>query len=279
MLQARNPSTCWRFNRSSPVMRGMRFQADGEQQGVERDSFLWSLTDLMTLLLVFFIMLYANAINRPLDVTLQAGEQENHGAAPDDARVIGAFSHADQKMQVPEAEGNVSQVGQPEEEEPQKKVDDRPPTEALPVDERVSRQMLTDLADSFSEDFYVRWKDRQPIIVLGERITFNAGEAILLSDARDALTRVAHLIGRLGDCQVVVTGHTDNRPIHTNTFPSNWELSAARAASVAKALMKNNVSAGQLIIQGRSQFNPLVPNTTEANRRSNRRVEISLISD
>jgi len=115
--------------------------------------------------------------------------------------------------------------------------------------------------------------------VLGERITFNAGEANLLVGARDAFKRVARLITGIDGCRVVVTGHTDNRPIHTPTYPSNWELSAARAASVAKALMKNGVTAGQLVIQGQSQFKPLVSNTTEENRRTNRRVEISLTTD
>ncbi len=138
--------------------------------------------------------------------------------------------------------------------------------------------MVAELEDSFSKDFYVRWDERQPIIVLGERITFNRGKAMLLADAHGALKRVAELISRLGDCRVVVSGHTDDLPIRTHTFPSNWELSAARAASVAKLLIANGISPRQLTIQGQSEFKPLFANTTGKNRKANRRVEISLIT-
>lgn len=101
---------------------------------------------------------------------------------------------------------------------------------------------------------------------------------MLLPGAHNALNRVAQVILRMANCRVMVTGHTDDRPVQTRTFPSNWELSAARAASVAKALMENGISPDALVIQGKSRFNPLVANTSAENRRINRRVEISLIT-
>ena len=77
----------------------------------------------------------------------------------------------------------------------------------------------------------------------------------------------------------MITGHTDDRPIHTMVFPSNWELSAGRAAGVAKALIDSGVPSSNLTIQGQAQFRPLVSNDNETNRRVNRRVEISLITE
>ena len=72
--------------------------------------------------------------------------------------------------------------------------------------------------------------------------------------------------------------HDRGNGFHTNAFPSNWELSAGRAASVARALIESGVSPGQLTIQGQSQFKPLVSNSNDTDRRTNRRVEISLIT-
>jgi chemotaxis protein MotB len=273
VLRTSEPPDAWRIHRSPGAMGRARFHAINGTGAMEHDSFLWSLADLMTLLLVFFIMLYSNAITRPLELPVHIGDRADDATAMDGDRVVGVFPESSLKMPVLEVAAGEERSRQIEASEKKE-----PAAEVRPADETVSRQMLADLKDSFSKDFYVRWEDRQPVIVLGERITFDAGEAILLVGAHDALKRVARLISQLSHCRVIVTGHTDDLPIHTNAFPSNWELSAGRAASVAKALMANGVSPGQLIIQGQAQFKPLVSNTTEENRRTNRRVEISLIT-
>jgi outer membrane protein OmpA-like peptidoglycan-associated protein len=142
--------------------------------------------------------------------------------------------------------------------------------------EPLNREIMKSLEDSFSNDFYVRWDQKQPVFVLGERITFNVGDAMLLADSQSALKRIADLIAPLRHYRVIVSGHTDDAAIRTPIFPSNWELSAARAASVAKYLASNGVAPQQLVIQGKSEFHPLVANTSAAHRRTNRRVEIYL---
>lgn len=91
--------------------------------------------------------------------------------------------------------------------------------------------------------------------------------------------RVAQLISQINHCRPVITGHTEDRPIHTIAFPSNWELSAGRAAGVAKALVDSGVPSSDLTIQNQAQYKPLVSNANETNRRVNRRVEISLITE
>lgn len=273
MLPVKNPPSAWRVRKKN--MAGTRLQAVCEGEPVEQDSFLWSLADLMTLLLVFFIMLYVNAIAPPPDSPKRVEEPEDHAAAASADRLIAVVPDTSMKRPVLDmASGEMQDRQTPA---PVERASETTPPDALQTDKTAGRRMLADLAGGFSEDFYLRYEDRQPVIVLGERITFNAGEAILLSGAQGALRRVARLIRNLGDCQVVVTGHTDDRPIQTKAFPSNWELSAARAASVAKALMDSGLIPEQLVIQGQSQFKPLVPNTTADNRRANRRVEISLV--
>ena len=78
---------------------------------------------------------------------------------------------------------------------------------------------------------------------------------------------------------MVISGHTDNTPINTEKFPSNLELSAARAINVAKSLINNGVSPVRVSIQGFSEYQPLFDNTLPENRQANRRVEISLINN
>ncbi len=261
----------WRINRQDAARCRRRFQASYVKPPAGNDSFLWSLADLMTLLLVFFIMLYSNAITTPLSGG-QSSEKNDSAPLADD-KIDGVFSEY-------WIEAPVVDVG---EKEAKQKLPEAAEEEALtekskPAPQSTDHRLLAELKGNFNEDFYVRWEDKQPIIVLGERITFRTGEAHLLVGARKAILRVAALISRAKPSRIIVTGHTDNRPIHTNAFPSNWELSAGRAASVAKALMEYGVSPDRLVIQGQSQFNPLAPNTSEGSRRGNRRVEISLIT-
>lgn len=74
-----------------------------------------------------------------------------------------------------------------------------------------------------------------------------------------------------------VIGHTDDRPVKTSRFPSNWELSLARAGRVARFLIDDTqLPATQFSVSGYSSFRPVQPNTSDENRKTNRRVEIVL---
>ena len=72
-----------------------------------------------------------------------------------------------------------------------------------------------------------------------------------------------------------VVGHTDNFPIHSEQFPTNWELSAARAAAVARYLIREGrIEPSRFTIAGRSRYEPVAPNTSPGNKALNRRVEL-----
>ena len=203
------------------------------------------------------------------EITTQESEQASTTVATSSAR------HTERHPEAPPAEST------PTEETPAP--NPGPPAanfqapEVDPSVEPLNQAMMDDLKESFSNDFYVRWDEKQPVFVLGERITFDIGDAVLLADSQSALKRIADLIAPQLDYQIVVSGHTDDIAIHTPRFPSNWELSAARAASVAKFLATHGVAPQRLVIQGKSEFHPLVANTSDDNRKANRRVEISLV--
>ncbi len=75
---------------------------------------------------------------------------------------------------------------------------------------------------------------------------------------------------------IQVEGHTDNIPISTEQYPSNWELSTARAIAVAKIMMKNGVSSDKINVAGYGEYKPLVENNNSTNREKNRRIELKL---
>jgi len=91
---------------------------------------------------------------------------------------------------------------------------------------------------------------------------------------------VAGILKNVKDKQIIVEGHTDNVPISSflaSKFPSNWELSSARAISVVRFLQQNGIDPSFLGATGYGEFRPISPNDTEDNRAMNRRVEIILI--
>ena len=108
-------------------------------------------------------------------------------------------------------------------------------------------------------------------------ILFGSGVARLSPAALAALQRLADVLKTFPNA-VQVEGHTDDRPIDTKAFPSNWELSAARAASVVHLFMDRGMAAQRLAVVGYGEFRPMMSNDTVPGRNANRRVEV-LISN
>ena len=115
------------------------------------------------------------------------------------------------------------------------------------------------------------------IIRIREKASFPSGRADLREDFRPILARIGEILAEAGG-KVVVAGHTDDVPIATERYRSNWELSASRAVSVVDALVDlSELGPGRLAIEGHAETQPLVSNDTAENRAKNRRVEIILI--
>ncbi len=111
-------------------------------------------------------------------------------------------------------------------------------------------------------------------IRLGSKLLFTSGSAKIKPSAFPILKEIAGMIEG-ENTEVYVEGHTDNVPIHTRKYPSNWELSTARAMSVVRYFHQaEGINAAQLAAVGHGEYRPLLPNTTPQNRAKNRRVEI-----
>ncbi len=113
------------------------------------------------------------------------------------------------------------------------------------------------------------------VISLSETVTFPSGRAALSPVVTPLLAQVATLASERTDLDIEITGHTDDRQIATAEFPSNWELSAARASRVARALVeRKRMDPVRVSTRGYASYRPIYPNDTEEHRAANRRVEL-----
>ena len=115
--------------------------------------------------------------------------------------------------------------------------------------------------------------DRSIVTILGDGL-FRPGDVTVNATQVPLIARIADAVARVPG-QVDVVGHTDNLPIRSLRFPSNWELSTARAESVA-GLLAQRVERGRLRVEGRGEIEPLARNDTPEGRAKNRRVEITV---
>src|SRR5690625_3182269 len=121
--------------------------------------------------------------------------------------------------------------------------------------------------------------ERGVVLVLQESILFDSGEAEIIDSGKPFLEKIGNLLLQLPN-NVNVEGHTDSRPISNFRYPSNWELSGARASSVIRYLIsENEFYQERFSAIGYGETRPLVPNTSVENWSKNRRVEIVILED
>jgi chemotaxis protein MotB len=118
--------------------------------------------------------------------------------------------------------------------------------------------------------------ERQGLVirVLTDDLLFASGQASLDPKADSLLGEIGGLLGLVNTHPIQVEGNTDDVPIHSASFPSNWELSTARASTVVRFLVGHGVGASRLTAMGFANQRPLASNSTAAGRARNRRVEI-----
>jgi chemotaxis protein MotB len=121
-----------------------------------------------------------------------------------------------------------------------------------------------------------QYKDMLTVEV-AEQLFFDSGRAALKEQGKDVLKRVGDALKGYEDKVIRVVGHTDNVPISTAQFPSNWELSVARATTVVRFLQSAGIQPERLVASGRGEFSPIAANDDADGRRKNRRIEITLL--
>lgn len=222
---------------------------------------LWMLTygDMVTLVLTFFILLFSfSTIDNEKFKAIVASFQY---ALPGGAGVLseGVNPVIDNAAKISSGTGG----GSEKEEQELNELRER-------IAEMVKKENLTGTVT-------VTVDERGLMIRFLDGVLFDKGKAELKPEAKKILDKIAVIL-REEKRPIRVEGHTDNLPIHTPEFPSNLELSVARSVAVTRYLIEhNNVSPNLLGAMGYSEYRPVVPNTSEANRRLNRRVDIVIL--
>jgi chemotaxis protein MotB len=222
---------------------------------VNHERWLVSYADFITLLFAFFVVLFAvsqvdskkvgrftESFSRAIGIDLfpQPGKGLLEGAAEEPAR----------------------------DEDPTK-------TSPLPpelLDLRASL-MSASARDDTLADVQIVTKRTELVLRLSDSLLFDSGNDALDERARRVVARLAAEL-RDRPVDIRVEGHTDDRPIKTARFRSNWDLSTARATTIVAALAAEGIAPGRLSAAGYGEFHPIAPNTTDEGRKQNRRVDI-----
>lgn len=118
-------------------------------------------------------------------------------------------------------------------------------------------------------------RDGRMVLVMPTDVLFDSGRTEVKRSGQKALEEIAAVLKTVPR-QFQVAGHTDDVPIQTERFPSNWELSTARAIEVVRFLVAHGVPSTALSAAGYGEFDPVTPNKSDEGRRRNRRIEITL---
>jgi chemotaxis protein MotB len=142
----------------------------------------------------------------------------------------------------------------------------------------LARDLTSTLAPLVKEGkVRVTQNSRGVSVEINASVLFDSGEATLTADSKEALRALAVLL-RDDPHALQVEGHTDTTPIRSNVFPSNWELSAARAGAVVRLFIDNGVPAGRMTVVGHGANVPVASNEDAAGKARNRRVAVTILS-
>jgi chemotaxis protein MotB len=255
-----------------------RHKAHHEEEHENEERWLVSFADMMTLLFCLFMVLFAiSSVNTSKFEALQRALQDAFsGKILSGGKAIQQSGNNEEPKR-PSAEPPVAAISplgalgdvRPEqtaakrEEESFKKLKRR-------IDDAVAKEGLTGRVETTIR--------RRGLVVelLTDNVFFDPGEAKLKPPAVRLLGRLARVLRTEGLHPIVVEGHTDAQPISTPKYPSNWELSGARAAAVVRTFTAGGVIPGRMSLAGYGAEDPVAGNSTPDGRSKNRRVDVIL---
>lgn len=248
----------------------------GHEAGLELESggmMRWLLTyaDLITLLLATFVILFATATqSKAIVEEIKAQIRAVFGPIQGNTAILPAqSSNAGETYKIiPGEPREGSPVGGPT----------KPTTmgyggETYKRYERVIKPLG-------AQKVFIRKEARGLVIsLLTDKVLFDLGDYHIKPEMRDVLNKIAPLLKHDADKKIAVEGYTDDLSVHTGKMPSNWELSALRATAVVRYLVdEKGLDPSRFSAAGYAEYQPLVPNISEANRRLNRRVDIVIMN-
>lgn len=224
--------------------------------GPDKDRYLVTYADLITLLLGLFVILYASS----------QVDQEKF------KEISSALTKYFKSQPANPIEGGDGVLESSRRAIPEPMI---LPREAKSIKE-VENQAATVLKDYIAKgEISLRTSSEGLVIVLPEKLMFRSGKAEIQTEGITVIDSLAQILSTLNNT-IFVDGHTDNTPIRTFQYESNWHLSAARALNVGYRLLSLGVPGDNLVIRGFADKRPVDDNSTEEGRAKNRRVEITI---
>jgi chemotaxis protein MotB len=249
----------------------MRRRKGSEDSG-HPERWMVSYADFMTLLFALFVVLFASAYHDKMAIqrvssAVKNGFQEM-GSFTGGSRVQGGRSSNDanpESILIPKENGG-------------SKITSASERAGIDVTE-LQRKLTAALGKEIAgQEIELRMTPEGFVISLHELGFFNSGEAGLLPGAAGKIKKIAGILMQYG-LDMRVEGHSDNVPIHNNRFGSNWDLSTARAMAVAMMLIdEDGFDPQRMSIAGYAEYHPVASNSTPEGRRSNRRVDLVVVS-
>ena len=229
------------------------------------ERWLISYADFVTLLFAFFVVMYSiSSVNEGKYKTFSDSLSIAFASRPGSAST-GIAPNQQEQMLKALVDNRTARMG-----EQQRKIQER----MKKLESGISQVMLSMINQGLVG---VSQSKRGVVIDISASSLFKTGDATLQPEVLDVLQQVAAVLSR-EDQSIEVEGHTDDVPIKTAQFPSNWELSSARASSVTRMLIDNGVQTKRLAVVGLAENQPLAPNDSSENRARNRRVTITILS-
>jgi chemotaxis protein MotB len=241
-----------------------------EHENLER--WLVSYADFITLLFAFFVVMYSiSQVNESKYRVLSDSLVNAFSNAPTSTTKVSAAMQADSKGQASSVQAVVVRKNDPALEAKQKQQAEKM--------KRIAKNILK-VMESLMKNGQV--KVSQSVhgiaIEINASLLFASGQANLEASSIMALKEVGKVLAEVPN-DIQVEGFTDDTPINTVAFPSNWELSSARASSVVRLFAESGVSPERLVAVGYGEFRPVDANSTPEGRARNRRVTVMILSD
>jgi chemotaxis protein MotB len=233
-----------------------------------RDRWLISYADFVTLLFAFFVVMYSiSSVNEGKYKVFSDSLNTAFSIRPSPANTSTITNEQEQQEQLLKAlvDKRTARLG-----EQQRKIQERMKKLSSGLKDVMSPLINQHLVN-------INLTKRGIEVDISASLLFKTGEATLQPGALDVLRQVSVVLST-EELPIEVEGHTDDVPIMTVQFPSNWELSSARASSVVRLMINNGVPEKRLAVVGLASNQPLVPNDSPENRARNRRVSITIVS-
>ncbi|WP_341280418.1 flagellar motor protein MotB [Paenibacillus sp. FSL H8-0537] len=246
------------------------------------ESWLIPYADLLTLLLALFIVLYSmNSVDvkkfQEMSNAFNIAFTGGTGLLTDPAAITTGDQRETQKPS-PSDSTQKPAAGDEEKDDAQKR------REELIKQEQEDLEKLKKQIDDYikknglTSDLETKLNQSQLMITISDEALFASGSSEVKEDSRELATSIATMLQQYPDYEIIVSGHTDNKPINTYLFRSNWDLSTSRAVRFMDILLENKqLSPTRFTASGYGENRPLASNDTEEGRAKNRRVEVSII--